>query len=164
MRGFALWALLLISLVGCSHPDIWSKSITTYADGTSRVVKTLIRAPEYAADDSRVSVSTNGVVAWVSASQSATAVEAAKADGMSKKIVYGGLALLMILGAIALALPNSVVSNKDALIIIGCGIIGFAVFRFVESAAPAMGIVIPILVLAGGGYLFWQWHLSNNQD
>jgi hypothetical protein len=137
--------------------DIRTEKTTVHSDGTRVEERTTVRTPKYAKEGTYLNTSTNGTDVFLGASQPAKDIEGAIGDAASKKLVYGGLALIMILGAVALALPNTMVSNKDALIIMGCGVIGFAIFRYVEASAKYMGILIPLFALAGGAYLFWRW-------
>ena len=159
MKPPAALCLVVVSicLSGCAlitPPDIQSERTMVYADGTTETVKTTVRTPRYSKEGSSVSISTNGVDAWVSSSQAAKDIEGALGDTKGKLLMYGICGLVIMAGIVVIFLRKD---NKDGYIICGIGVASFAAVRFIEASAKYMGIIIPIVVLAGGGYLFWLW-------
>ena len=167
MKYLLLAAALLVG--GCSGPStIKTEVVRTYPSGVVEKVKTSLKGPEYALEGSSLDVTTNGVYGSLSAAQdvkgieeargeSAKELEEAKGDNISKKIVYGGLALILLLSIVALFLPDTIVSKKDALTGFACALAGFVIVRYVEASAPVMKWVIPLAALGGGIYLFVMW-------
>lgn len=155
---YALLAVIITAFTGCLNPaDISSTKTTTFADGTHVEQKTKVRTPKYSKEGTYLVTTAEATDVFLGASQKVKDIEGAVGDAASKKIVYASLGLIMLLGAVALAMPNAMVSNKDALMIIGCGVIGFAIFRYVEASAKNMGFIIPLIAISSVAYLFWKW-------
>jgi hypothetical protein len=150
--------IILLLLAGCAQTGmIRSKIVTTYPDGAVTTTETVLRAPQNPRGSSSLISTTNGVTASLSASQSLADLEGVIQDGKNKRLLYAGCAALLLLGGIALALPNMLVSNKDAMLIMACGGAGFAVLRYVEASENYMGYVVPVAIVAGCVYISWQY-------
>jgi len=149
MRFLAIIAIVVLS--GCSSPSIMHE---TYKGG--RILsRTTLRTAEYPLGDSYIRLEGETITANVSASQDAKTIIGSKADAQSMKIMYGICGLIVLLGVVAFALPNQMVSNKDALIICGIGAGGFMVVRWVSAAAPVMAWVLPAIVVGAVLYLLY---------
>ena len=162
---------LLISLmvacatlfVGCAiHSGIVYDSVTEYPDGTVRTEQVTVSAPSEPQGASFINSTTNGLRASVSGSQSASELAKVKGEARNKGFLYGGCALLLIIGGIALALPNQLVSNKDALMVLGSGMASIAVVMWVDASSVIMKWVIPALIIVAVIYVGWQY-IENNK-
>jgi hypothetical protein len=135
-----------------------SPSITyeEYKDGfkTSKIV---LRTPKYPLGDSYITLDGSAVTANVSASQDAKGIIGQEGKNKSLIFLYGICGIIVILGVVAFAMPNNIVSNKDGLIICGIGGVSFAVVRWVEAAAPVMMWVLPIAAVCGAIYFVILW-------
>jgi hypothetical protein len=146
--------ICILATMGC----FISPSITyeQYEDGykTSKIV---LRTPKYPLGDSYIALDGQAVTANVSASQDAKIIIGAEGKAKSLLFLYGICGIIVILGVVAFAMPNQIVSNKDALIICGIGGVSFAVVRWVEAAAPVMMWVVPIAAVCAGLYFVVIW-------
>jgi hypothetical protein len=149
--------LIVLFLAGCaSSGTIKVKNERIYPSGVVERTEIALKPPTSPLGESYVTLDTNGFRMAVSGSQDVATISKAKGDSRNKGIMYGGCALLLVLGAVALALPNGMVSNKDGLIISGVGLAGFAALRWVEAASPVMMWALPVAVIAGAGWLLWK--------
>lgn len=148
-----LLLICILATMGCVAPSI---TYEQYEDGY-RTSKVVVRTPKYPLGDSYIALDGQALTANVSASQDAKGIIGATGKAKSLLFLYGICGLIVILGVVAFAMPNGIVSNKDALIICGIGGISFAVVRWVEAAAPVMMWVVPLIAVGAGLYFVVIW-------
>ena len=164
--GLALGTLtaLLILSTGCTTTSgISYKSLTEYPDGTVKTEQVTVSAPSEPQGASFIESYTNGLTASVSGSQSASELAKVKGQQRNKGMLYGGCALLLLLGGVALALPNQLVSNKDAMIVLGAGMASMAVVMWVDASSGVMMYVLPLLIIGATIYIGWLYFNNKKQ-
>ena len=167
MIGLALGTLtaLLILGTGCTTTSgISYKSLTEYPDGTVKTEQVTVSAPSEPQGASFIESYTNGLTASVSGSQSASELAKVKGDARNKGMLYGGCALLLLIGGVALALPNQLVSNKDALMVLGAGMASIAVVMWVDASSGIMTYVLPALIIGAVVYIGWMYYGNKQKE
>lgn len=147
------WLVLVLLLAGCASPHL---TVDEYENGT-RTRRIALRSVEYPLDASYITLENGTLTAKLGASQDAKGIIGSTSQGKSLRLMYGVCGLIVLLGVVAFALPNQIVSNKDALIICGIGGAGFAVVRWVDASASVMMWILPVLVVGVALYLGWTW-------
>ena len=147
------WLLFVVLLAGCAYPNL---TVEEYQDG-SKTRRIVLRTVEYPLDGSQVTLEGNELTARIGASQDAKGIIGSKAQGRNMRLMYIVCGIICLLGIVAFALPNQIISNKDALIICGVGGVGFAVVRWVDASAPVMMWALPAVVVVVALYLGWTW-------
>ncbi|MHC5062162.1 MAG: hypothetical protein ACYTFK_13950, partial [Planctomycetota bacterium] len=153
-----LLLIAFIFMVGCTSTGLMTMTVEKlYPNGVVERTEIALKPPTAPLGDSYITSDTNGLRMALSGSQSEAGIQRVKGDSRNKGIMYGGCALLLVLGMVAFALPNGIVSNKDGLIISGVGLAGFAALRWIEASSPVMMWVLPIALIGGGVWLLLQW-------
>lgn len=156
-----LFLVAALTVGGCTSPStIKTELVRTYPSGVVEKVKTSLKGPEYAISGSSLNVTTNGVYGALSASQDAKGIEGVKGEAAGSKLLYGALALILTLSAVALFLPEKIVKNKDALLGAAISIAGYAIVRYTNASASVMKWVIPTAAVGYGIYLVIRWRKS----
>jgi hypothetical protein len=91
------------------------------------------------------------------ASQSQAGIDRVNQDGKNTRILYYGSGILLLIGGLAFALPNHLISNLDASIIFLLGIIAFGSIRYIQASEKVMGVVLPIAIVTGGSYIGYTY-------
>ena len=154
-----LISIFIIGLIaGCATvPKVTYKSVMAYADHTN-TVDIAMEAPENAKGFSGIDLPfEGGMKATLSPAQSKAGIAEAKGNARNKWLLYLGCMLVIIIGAVALALPNQFVSNKDALMVMGAGGALIAVVMWVDASASIMAWVIPSLIVGASVYIGWLY-------
>jgi len=145
-------------IAGCATvPKITYKNVTVYANHTN-TVDIAMEAPVNAKGFSGIDLPfEGGMRATLSPAQSKAGILKAKGNARNKWLLYLGCMLVIIIGAVALALPNKFVSNKDALMVMGAGGALIAVVTWVDASAGIMAWVIPALIVGASVYIGWLY-------
>ena len=166
------WILMTVLIAFCTtgcmarakYGSITAKSTLTHPDGTIEVSETTLINPKDPKAGATVTRTDNGFSATISGSQSRADLAKVKGQQRNKGMLYGGCALLLLLGGVALALPNQLVSNKDALMVLGAGGASIAVVMWVDAAAGVMKWVIPAVVVFAVVYIGWLYIQNKKQE
>ena len=166
------WILLTVLMAFCAtgcmarakYGSITAKSTLTHPDGTIEVSETTLINPKDPKAGATVTRTDNGFSATISGSQSRADLAKVKGQQRNKGMLYGGCALLLLLGGVALALPNPLVRNKDALIVLGAGGASMAVVMWVDASSAVMMYVLPALIVGAVIYIGWMYYGNRKKE
>jgi hypothetical protein len=159
MKKHKLLLIVSIALLsGCAmlQGTIKNKTVTEYPDGRVVKSKTTAKLPTYPAG---YSIYTNAAGEYLElpSSQNEATIERVRQDGRNSRLLYFGAMLLVVIGGLAFALPNDLVDNRDASIILICGLLSFGAIRYIQAAEPIMKYVVPIAIIGGGGWVGYTY-------
>lgn len=153
-----LWLSCLL-LIGCASV-MKNETTTTYPDGRTVTSKTFVRPPANPLGGSTMVLSNGFVNAGVSGSQDKANINRANWVGRNNMLLYGGCALLILLGGLVMAFGSKLgitpkEANRDGIVCISLGFCGFAALRWVESSEKVMAYVLPALII--GAVVFFAY-------
>ena len=167
LRLWTVTLLMLFTLAGCAtnrQGGIKNKTTILKPHGTEITSVTEAVQPTNPADKLIYTNFYTGEYVGVPESQSAAQMEDAKQDGKNKRLLYAGAALILVIGAVAFALPNQLVSNYDAIIICVIALVAFGSLRYVEASEQVMGYVLPVAIVAGVGWVAYRYVDSKKKE
>jgi len=157
MKNLIIISLLILS--GCA--GYMSLNITEDTEHGQKKTHLRLRSTRNPLDGSYITSTTNGVEAHLSASQDVSALEREKQMGRTGRLPYYFCGILLLIGGACIFFVRT--NTKLGLTIIASALAGFAVLSFVEASKQIMGIVLPVLTVAGAGYILFA-HLPNRTD
>ena len=153
-----LFFFALLFLSGChfvAPSQITYTRTTPPTNGTVVVEQVVVRQPDAPKQGAALSIAPASIEASTGAAQSEAKRIDASSRGKARRVLFVFCGLVLLLGAIALALPNYLVSNKDALLVILAGLVSMALVVWADAAATVMRWVLPVVVVLAAGYLAW---------
>jgi hypothetical protein len=148
--------LVFLFVLGCTSTGIVRMNNTrVYPSGVVDRTEVSLKAPKYPLGDSGITLTTNGVTARLSGSQSASEIEGVKGNTKNIRLLFwlGGLAVIG--GAVILGLPNAIFPNSVGVYtaLAGGACIGLGIFApaLQRMAVPVISIVL-LAVVGWVGY------------
>jgi hypothetical protein len=163
MKKYILSAVVVLVLAACIQPRARHTQKTEYPDGTVETCTTDVYPPRSSKQGSTITIDEEAITVAISGAQSKADLEWVKGINRNKMFLYIGCAVLLLVGAVGLMLPDWLVSNKDAFITIGIAVACIPVIIWADAASKAMVFVLPGLIIAVCVYLAWRYQRKKKQ-
>ena len=161
--------LLIATLTGCFSGTSGIDYIrtTTLTNGVVVVEEIAVMQPSDPLEGAYLETSGIALYAATGGAQDVSKKQKVIEEGKSKRAAYMWCGIVIIMGGLLLmlgALPminlTNGKSNKIGLIMIGSGVAGIALIKYVDASASFMGWILPLAIVGSVGYIIWN-HYKN---
>jgi hypothetical protein len=155
--------LLLAGCLSDERGSVISHSVTMYPDGVVKTTDIEMKSPSSPSGPSLITDTTDGVSITVSAQQSKAKLAKAEGSVKNKKYLYIACGIFLLLGGIAIAMPDYIIGSIDSFLVMGSAMASTALVFYVDASVKIMGYLIPVLIVVGVSFIYMKHTKAKNK-